>query len=76
VPATPMIGIQFISIQQQAFPGNLRMQGDSGIILGQLLAELKKKARPKFTEAAKKRVQAHAAERKAWRAQAAKLATN
>ena len=51
------------------FPGNLRMQGDSGVILGQLLEELKKKATPKFKEAAKKRVEAHTAERKAWREQ-------
>src|SRR4029079_6577278 len=48
----------------------------SGVILGQLLEELKKKATPKFKEAAKKRVEAHTAERKAWREQAAKLATN
>ena len=34
------------------FPGNLRMQGDFGVILGQLLEELKKKATPKFKEAA------------------------
>ena len=33
-------------------PGNLRMQGDSGVILGQLLDEMKKKATPKFKEAA------------------------
>ena len=52
------------------FPGNLRMQGDSGVILGQLLDELKKKATPKFKEAAAKRVEAHTAERKAWREQA------
>ena len=58
------------------FPGNIRMQGDSGVILGQLLAELKKKATPKFTEAAKKRVEALTAERKAWREQAAKMAAN
>jgi acetolactate synthase-1/2/3 large subunit len=58
------------------FPGNLRMQGDSGVILGQLLEELKKKATPKFKEAAKKRIEAHTAERKAWRDAAAKMATN
>src|SRR4029078_6294835 len=58
------------------FPGNLRMQGDSGVILGELLEELKKKATPKFKEAAKTRVEAHTAERKAWREQAAKMATN
>ena len=52
------------------------MQGDSGVILGQLLDELKKKATPKFNEAAKKRVEALTAERKAWREQAAKMATN
>ena len=51
------------------FPGNLRMQGDFGVILGQLLEELKKKASPKFKEAAKKRVEALTAERKAWREQ-------
>jgi acetolactate synthase-1/2/3 large subunit len=58
------------------FPGNLRMQGDSGRILQQLLDELKKKANPKFLDAAKKRVEAHTAERKAWRENAAKLAAN
>jgi acetolactate synthase-1/2/3 large subunit len=58
------------------FPGNIRMQGDSGVILGQLLAELKTKATTKFTEAAKKRVEALTAERKAWRENAVKLASN
>jgi acetolactate synthase-1/2/3 large subunit len=52
------------------------MQGDSGVILGQLLEELKKKATPKFKEAAKRRVEAHAAERKAWREGAVKMAAN
>ena len=58
------------------FPGNLRMQGDSGVILGQLLEELKKKATPKFKEAAQKRVAALTAERNAWREHAKKLASN
>ena len=58
------------------FPGNLRMQGDSGVILGQLLAALKAKATPKFKEAAQKRVEALSAERKAWRESVAKMATN
>jgi acetolactate synthase-1/2/3 large subunit len=58
------------------FPGNIRMQGDSGVILGQLMEELKKKATPKFKEAAQKRVEAHTAERKAWRESAAKMAAN
>ena len=58
------------------FPGNVRMQGDSGVILGQLLEELKKKATPKFKEAATKRVAALTAERNAWRDNAKKLATN
>jgi acetolactate synthase-1/2/3 large subunit len=58
------------------FPGNLRMQGDSGRILEQLLEEVKKKATPKFKEAAAKRVTALTAERKAWRDNAAKMASN
>jgi acetolactate synthase-1/2/3 large subunit len=58
------------------FPGNMRMQGDSGRILEQLFDELKKKATPKFKEAAAKRVEAHSAERKAWRESAAKMAAN
>ncbi len=58
------------------FPGNLRMQGDSGVILGQLLDALKAKATPKFKEAAAKRVEALSAERKAWRESVAKMATN
>jgi len=58
------------------FPGNLRMQGDSGRILEQLLEELKKKATPKFKEAAQKRVAALTAERAAWRENAGKLASN
>jgi acetolactate synthase-1/2/3 large subunit len=57
------------------FPGNLRLQGDSGRILAQLLEEVKKKATPKFKEAAAKRVEALSAERKAWRETAKKLAT-
>jgi acetolactate synthase-1/2/3 large subunit len=58
------------------FPGNVRLQGDSGVILGQLLDELKKKATPKFKEEAAKRVEALTSERKAWREHAAKLAGN
>ncbi len=58
------------------FPGNLRMQGDSGVILGQLLEALKAKATPKFKEAAAKRVEAFSAERKAWRESVAKMAVN
>jgi acetolactate synthase-1/2/3 large subunit len=40
------------------------------------MEELKKKATPKFKEAAAKRVEALSAERKAWRETATKLATN
>lgn len=58
------------------FPGNIRMQGDSGVILGQLLEALKAKATPKFKEAAAKRVEALGAERKAWRESVAKMAAN
>ena len=52
------------------------MQGDSGVILGQLLEALKAKATPKFKEAAAKRVAAHTAERAAWRESCAKMAAN
>jgi acetolactate synthase-1/2/3 large subunit len=58
------------------FPGNMRMQGDSGVILGQLLDALKAKATPKFREAAQKRVAALTEERKAWRESIAKMAAN
>jgi acetolactate synthase-1/2/3 large subunit len=58
------------------FPGNLRMQGDSGRILEQLLEELKKKATPKFRDAAQTRVAAIAAERNIWREGAKKMASN
>lgn len=58
------------------FPGNLRMQGDSGRILGQLLEALKAKATPKFRDAAQQRVAALSAERSAWRESVARLAAN
>jgi acetolactate synthase-1/2/3 large subunit len=58
------------------FPGNLRMPGDSGRILEQLLEALKAKATPKFKDAAAKRVAAFSAERNAWREHAKKLASN
>jgi len=46
------------------------------VILGQLLEAVKAKATPKFREAAAKRVAALTEERKAWRENAAKMATN
>ena len=58
------------------FPGNIRMQGDSGVILGQLLEAMKAKATPKFKEAAAQRVAALTAERAAWREGATKMAAN
>ena len=58
------------------FPGNMRMQGDSGHILGQLLAELKAKATPKFKQAAAARVAALTAERNARIENVKKLAAN
>jgi acetolactate synthase-1/2/3 large subunit len=65
-PASPM----------WTFPGHLRMQGDSGRILEQLVEELKKKATPAFKDAAKKRVAMFTAERDARRENAKKLAAN
>ena len=56
---------------QHAHAGRLRPSSSE-----QLLEELKKKATPKFREAAQKRVEALTAERNAWREQANKLAAN
>jgi len=56
------------------FPGNLRMQGDSGRILEQLLDELKAKATPKFKAAAAARLERIKALREERIARAAKLA--
>jgi acetolactate synthase-1/2/3 large subunit len=57
------------------FPGNLRMQGDSGRILEQLLDELKAKATPKFKAAAAARLERIKALREERLARAAKLAS-
>jgi acetolactate synthase I/II/III large subunit len=56
------------------FPGNLRMQGDSGRILDQLLKELKAKATPRFKAAAAARVDRLKGARAERLARAAKLA--
>jgi acetolactate synthase-1/2/3 large subunit len=58
------------------FPGNMRMQGDSGRILEQLLAELKAKATPRFTEAAAARLKRIKAARDKRIARAAELAAD
>ncbi len=58
------------------FPGDLRMQGDSGRILDQLLAELKAKATPRFQAAAAARLDRLKAARKERLARAAKLAAD
>ena len=47
------------------FPGNLRLQGDSGRILEQVLDALKAKATPAFQQAAAARVAQLKAERDA-----------
>ena len=56
------------------FPGHLRMQGDSGRILEQLLAELQAKATPRFKAAAAARLSHLTAAREQRLAQAARLA--
>ena len=56
------------------FPGNLRMQGDSGRILEQLLDELKAKATPRFKQAVAARLERIKALRDERVARAAKLA--
>jgi len=58
------------------FPGNLRMQGDSGRILEQLLDELKAKATPRFKEAAAARLKTVKSARDERIARAAKLASD
>ena len=58
------------------FPGNLRMQGDSGRILEQVLEELKAKATPRFKTAAAERVSRIKALRDERIARAQKLAAD
>ena len=58
------------------FPGNIRMQGDSGHILDQVLAELKANATPQFKQAAAARVTRIKAARDERIARAAKLAAD
>jgi acetolactate synthase-1/2/3 large subunit len=58
------------------FPGDLRLQGDSGRILEQLLAELKAKATPRFKASAAQRVGRLKAAREERRARAARLAAD
>ena len=57
-----------------SFPGNVRMQGDSGHILEQVLEELKARATPKFKEAVAARMTRIKAMCEERRAHAAKLA--
>ena len=58
------------------FPGNVRMQGDSGRILDQVLDELKGRATPKFKNAAAARLKQIKALRDERLAHAAKLASD
>ena len=58
------------------FPSNLRLAGDSVLILTQLIAALKAKATPAFRDAAAKRLEAMAREHGERRAEAAKLAAD
>jgi len=59
-----------------SFPGNIRMQGDSGRILEQVLEALKTKATPKFKEAVAARMTRIKAMRDERHAHAAKLAAD
>jgi acetolactate synthase-1/2/3 large subunit len=58
------------------FPGELRLQGDSGLILEQLLAALKAKATPAFEAAAAARLADLTAAHEQRRAQAVRLAAD
>jgi acetolactate synthase-1/2/3 large subunit len=59
-----------------SFPGNIRMQGDSGRILEQVLKVLKAKAAPKFNDAVATRMARIKTLRDERHAHAAKLATD
>lgn len=58
------------------FPSNLRLPGDSVLILSQVLDALRTKATPAFRDAAAKRLEAMAREHGGHRAELAKLAAN
>jgi acetolactate synthase-1/2/3 large subunit len=58
------------------FPGHMRLQGDSGRILDQLLTALKAKATPKFKAAAAARLERLKTVRKERQTRAAKLAAD
>ncbi len=58
------------------FPGNLRMQGDSGRILAQLIDAIKQKATPAFHDKAAARVVQLKAEHAAFLERAAKMAAD
>src|SRR5581483_2225121 len=58
------------------FPGNLRLQGDSGRILEQLLAELRARATPRFKAAVERRLERLKAARAERLAATAKLAAD
>ena len=58
------------------FPGDLRLQGDSGRILEQLLAELRAEATPRFAAAAARRLERLKAARAERVAHAARLAAD
>jgi acetolactate synthase-1/2/3 large subunit len=65
-PASPM----------WTFPGNVRLQGDSGRILEQVIEALRRAATPKFTAAAKARLARLKEESQGRRERAAKLAAD
>ena len=58
------------------FPSNLRLQGDSVLILGQLLEALKAKATPAFRDGAERRLEAMTCEHAELRTRLASLAEN
>lgn len=68
------IDILKIASPMWTFPGNLRMQGDSGHILTQLIDAVKRQSTPAFRQKAAGRVAQLRAEHAAFRERAAKLA--
>ena len=70
------IDVLKIASPMWSFPGNLRMQGDSGRMLSQLIDAIKQKSTPAFRDKAAARLARVKAEHAAFLERAAKMATD
>ena len=79
-PASFWVHVDIDVIKEKApmwgFPSNLRIQGDSCVILAQVLEDLRKKATSRFLEAARSRMEAIRRESEARSASLARLAAS